>query len=57
VDAAGEADYNTYVQTCQSLSIYDTGVTPAYGEKLITLSTCEYSQTNGRLVVVARCID
>ena len=25
-----------------------------YGDKLITLSTCEYSRTNGRLVVVAK---
>ena len=57
VDATGEADYNQYIQSCQSLSLYDTGITPTYGDKLITLSTCEYSQTNGRLVVVARCID
>ena len=25
-----------------------------YGDKLITLSTCEYSRTNGRMVVVAK---
>ena len=29
-------------------------VTPEYGDKLITLSTCEYSRTNGRLVIVAK---
>ena len=34
---------------------YDyTGVSAEYGDKLITLSTCEYSRTNGRLVVVAK---
>lgn len=27
-----------------------------YGDKLLTLSTCEYAQTNGRLVVVAKKI-
>lgn len=27
-----------------------------YGDKLITLSTCEYSQNNGRFVVVAKLI-
>ena len=27
-----------------------------YGDKLITLSTCEYSRTNGRMVVVAKKI-
>ena len=34
-------------------SIY-TGVTAEYGDRLITLSTCEYSAQNGRLVVVAK---
>lgn len=41
---------------CQSLALYDTGVTAAYGDKLITLSTCEYSRTNGRMVVVAKLV-
>jgi len=27
-----------------------------YGDKLLTLSTCEYSRTNGRMVVVAKLI-
>ena len=31
----------------------ETGETPKYGDKLITLSTCEYTLENGRLVVVA----
>lgn len=30
--------------------------TAEYGSKLITLSTCEYSRTNGRLVVAAKKI-
>ena len=34
-------------------SLYDTGITPLYGDKLLTLSTCEYTQNNGRLVVIA----
>ena len=33
---------------------YDTGVDAEYGDKLITLSTCEYTYTNGRFVVVAK---
>ena len=41
---------------CMNLSLYDTGVTATYGDKLLTLSTCEYSNTNGRLVVVAKKI-
>ena len=45
------------VSQCKEISLYDTGITPQYGEKLITLSTCEKSLTNGRLVVVARLIE
>ena len=55
-NAATEAEFDSFVDTCQELALYDTGVDARYGDKLITLSTCEYSQTNGRLVVVAKRI-
>ncbi len=54
VNAGNEADFDAFVAQCKKRSFYDTGVTASYGDKLITLSTCEYSQTNGRLVVVAK---
>lgn len=54
VHAENKEDYNAYVDKCRELSFYDTGVTAKYGDKLITLSTCEYSTNNGRLVVVAK---
>lgn len=38
------------------ISLYDTGVSAEYGDQLITLSTCEYSRTNGRMVDVAKWI-
>ena len=47
-------EYDTYISTCRERALYDTGVTARYGDKLLTLSTCEYSQKNGRMVVVAR---
>ena len=56
VDAADEAHFDEYVQNCLSRSLYDTGVTATYGDKLITLSTCEYTNINGRFVVVAKRI-
>lgn len=56
VDAAREAEFDEYVQNCLTRSHYDTGVTASYGDKLITLSTCEYTHNNGRLVVVAKRI-
>lgn len=57
IDAATEADFDEFVATCKELSHYNTGITPEYGDKLITLSTCEYTRANGRFVVVARRID
>jgi len=53
-NAADEAAFNEYVAKCKELSLYDTGLTAEYGDKLITLSTCEYSNTDGRLAVVAK---
>ena len=37
----------------KKLQIYETGITPVYGDKIICLSTCEYTRDNGRLVVAA----
>ena len=56
VNAESEVAFDEYIQRCKELSLYDTGVSAEYGDKLITLSTCEYSQTNGRMVVVAKKI-
>lgn len=47
-------DFNDYVSMCKQLQFYETGKTANYGDKLITLSTCEYSRKNGRIVVVAK---
>jgi sortase B len=54
--AEDSGEFDGYVSRCKALSFYDTGVGAAYGEKLITLSTCEYSERNSRLVVVAKKI-
>lgn len=57
VDAQDTSDWNSFLMQCQKLSLYDTGLDIDHGDKLITLSTCEYTQENGRLVVVAKRID
>lgn len=57
VDAAGPEEFDEFVATCKSLAFYDTGVEAVYGDKLISLSTCDYAITNGRLVVVAKRIN
>ncbi len=56
VNAGSEAEFDEFVAKCKELAFYDTGVTAAYGDKLITLSTCEYTLNNGRLAVVAKRI-
>lgn len=48
------AEFDSYIQNIQKLALYDTGVTARHGDKLIVLSTCEYSTEDGRLAVVAR---
>ena len=50
-----EEDFNSYILGVKTQSLYDTGITAEYGDRLITLSTCEYTKENGRLVVVGRC--
>ena len=49
-------ELNEFLSNCRNLQCYDTGVDIKYGDKLITLSTCEYSQKNGRMVIVAKQI-
>lgn len=49
-----EQQYNNFIENCKKIQSYDTGVSAEYGEQLITLITCEYSQENGRMVVVAK---
>lgn len=46
--------YNDYIKDCQNMSIFETGVRANYRDKLVTLVTCEYSQNNGRMIIVAK---
>ena len=48
--------YNDFINICKDKSLYQTGIEIKDKEKLITLSTCEYSNKNSRLVIVARKI-
>ena len=47
-------DYKKFVASVKEKSLYQTGTTAKYRDKLLTLSTCEYSQKNGRMVLVAK---
>lgn len=45
--------FNTLVENLVERRLYDTGQELVFGDKLLTLVTCEYSQRNGRLAVIA----
>lgn len=43
-----------YLQKMVAYQLYPTGVTVNEEDELLSLSTCEYSSTNGRLIILAR---
>lgn len=56
INAVSEKEFYSYLNEMAALSLYDTGVTATYGDKLLTLSTCDYQEKKGRFVVVAKKI-
>ena len=57
IDAYSEVEFASYMQEMANMSLYDTGVAASYGDRLLTLSTCDYQEKDGRFVVVAKKID
>lgn len=55
-DSASEKEFESNMQEMAALSLYDTGVRAAFGDELLTLSTCDSSEPDGRFVVVAKRI-
>ena len=56
IDAGSVEEFNSHMNEMAQMSLYDTGVTAGFGDELLTLSTCDNSQTNGRFVVIAKRI-
>lgn len=56
-DAATPEEFDSHMNAMAGLALYDTGVTATYGDKLITLSTCDNTEEDGRFVVVAKKIN
>ena len=52
IEAVDESDYRNKVEEINSRALYDTGITPQYGQQLITLSTCYGSTKNDRIIVI-----
>ena len=58
IDASSADEFDSNMDAMADMSLYDTGVTAAYGDRLITLSTCDNAESGeGRFVVVAKKID
>ena len=53
VDAASPEEFADYVSACKAQALYDTGISAQYGDKLLTLSTCDNITDDGRLLVIA----
>ncbi len=49
-----QKDFQACLDFVKENQLFDTGSTLEYGDRILMLSTCEYSQEYGRLVVVAR---
>lgn len=53
IRAGSIAAYDTFVSEVRARAYYQTDTPAAYGDQLLTLSTCEYTLPDGRFVVVA----
>lgn len=51
-----EEEFNFFVGNCRKRELYNTGIETKYGDKFLTLVTCEYSQKNGRIIVIGKIL-
>lgn len=57
VNATAPEDFADYVSACKARALYDTGIFAEYGDKLLTLSTCDNITDGGRLLIIAKQTD
>lgn len=50
--AVDETDYNSKIAEIKRRALYDTGITPEYGQQLFTLSTCYGATKSDRIIVI-----
>ncbi len=56
VNIETEEEWNEGIAYFKAHSVFDSGITPEFGDHLITLVTCAYHHQYGRFVVVARLV-
>lgn len=53
-DFRDEADFQAFMAKSKEKEFFDTGEKVSFGDKILLLSTCEYSRKNSRLLVMAK---
>lgn len=53
IDFESDEEYYNYIENCRKNSLYEIDAKIDYKEKLLTISTCEYSRKNGRFAILA----
>ena len=53
IDTETPEEYAKYIEKAKAASLYETGITPEYGEQILTLSTCTGLARDNRLLVLA----
>lgn len=57
IQAGSEEEFQEYLDNIKALSLYyDEANAPVFGDEFITLSTCDYTQEDGRFAVLAKRI-
>ena len=51
-----DQEFNDFLYHFKTRSMYESNVDVSINDDILTLSTCEYSQNNGRLVIMAKLI-
>lgn len=52
IENSGESQYNERIKELYSKSLYHSDYEFGYNDEFLTLSTCEYSQNDGRLILI-----
>lgn len=53
IDFENDEEFYDYIENCRKKSLYNINANIDHREKMLTLSTCEYSKKDGRLAIVA----
>lgn len=57
IEPNSKEEFDSGINEMRNLSLYDTEASVEYGDKLLTLSTCDYDEANGRFVVVCKRVN